>query len=240
MNNDEAKFRLRAYRPGGQDAGDAAFCEALTQAERDPALRTWFVLEQAFDATVTAKVRALTPPSGLREAILSRARATPWRVGWLQPAWWWAVAAVIVVAFTLNLVWRPQSQTGSLEAFARFAIDDLRHGQHGGHGAAEGALEATLTNPATHLAGALPIDFATLETTGCRTLHFAGRDVLEVCFHRADAEFHFYILPRDNLRGAEGPQTVESGGASALAWNDARYVYAVIGEAGPNTLRRLL
>ena len=240
MNNDEAKFRLRAYRPGGQDAGNAAFCEALTQAERDPALRTWFALEQAFDATVAAKVRTVAPPPGLREAILAGGRVTPRRVGWVQPAWWWAVAAAIAVAFTLNLVWRPQSETRVLDAFAQFAIEDLRHGHHGGHGAAEGALEAALTNPATHLAKALPVDFATLENTGCRTLHFAGRDVLEVCFHRGGAEFHFYILPRDDLRGGDGPQTVERNGVSALAWNDARYIYAVIGETGAQALRRLL
>ncbi|HTZ20115.1 MAG TPA: hypothetical protein VMC06_04465 [Opitutaceae bacterium] len=240
MNNDEAKFRLRAYRPGGQDAGDAAFGEALAQAERDPALRTWFAREQAFDATVTARVRAIAPPPGLREAILAGARVTPRRTSWISPAWWWAIAAVIVVAFTLNAVWWPRSETVPLDSFARFAIDDLRHGHHGGHGAAEGALEATLTNPATHLAGALPFDFANLENTGCRTLHFAGRDVLEVCFHRGGAEFHFYILPRGTLRGADGPHPIELGGVSALAWNDARYVYAVIGETGVQALRRLL
>jgi len=240
MNNHEAKFRLRAYRSGGQDAGDAAFCEALAQAERDPALRAWFAREQAFDATVAAKVGAIVPPAGLREAILAGARVPPRRARGVWPAWWWAIAAAIVVAFTLNTVWRSRSETVPLDSFARFAIDDLRLGHHGGHGAAEGALETTLTNPATHLAGVLPIDFTKLEATGCRTLHFAGRDVLEVCFHRAGAEFHFYILPRGTLRGADGPHTLELGGVSALAWNDARYVYAVIGQTGAETLRRLL
>ena len=150
------------------------------------------------------------------------------------------VAAVIVVAFTFNAVWRSRSDTVPLDSFSRFAIDDLRLGHHGGYGAAEGVLETALTNPATHLAGVLPIDFTKLEATGCRTLHFAGRDVLEVCFHRAGAEFHFYILPRGTLRGADGPHTLELGGVSALAWNDARYVYAVIGQTGADTLRRLL
>jgi hypothetical protein len=240
MNNNEAKFRLRAYRPGGQDAGDAAFCAALTQAERDPALRAWLAREQAFDAMVTTKVRAVAPPPGLREAILAGARVTPRRSHSVWPAWWWAIAAVIVAAFTFNAVWRSRSEAAPLDTFSRFAIDDLLHGHHGGHGAAAGALEATLGNPATHLAGALPIDFANLETTGCRTLHFAGRDVLEVCFHRGGAEFHFYILPRGNLRGSGESHALELGGVSALAWTDARYVYAVIGQTGADTLRHLL
>ncbi len=32
MNNEQAKFILQAYRPGGRDAGDATFGEALQQA----------------------------------------------------------------------------------------------------------------------------------------------------------------------------------------------------------------
>jgi len=36
MNNQEAKFILAAYRPGGQDASDPLFAEALEQVRRDP------------------------------------------------------------------------------------------------------------------------------------------------------------------------------------------------------------
>ncbi|HZL45889.1 MAG TPA: hypothetical protein VFC28_06650, partial [Opitutaceae bacterium] len=71
MNNEQARFLLRAYRPSGRDAGDPAFADALRQAQGDPALGTWFAGEQAFDAAVAAKMRALAPPAGLREAILT-------------------------------------------------------------------------------------------------------------------------------------------------------------------------
>jgi hypothetical protein len=239
MNNEEARFRLRAYRPGGQDAGETAFAEALAQAERDPALRAWFAREQAFDAAVAAKVRTVQPPAGLREAILAGARVAPLRRRGFQPAWW-AVAAAIVFAVTLGAFWRLRSPSAPLAEFARFAIDDLRHGRHGGHGAVLGALQAALANPATHLAGGLPADFAQLESSGCRTLRFAGRDVLEVCFQRAGSEFHFYVLPRDGLRDAPGPYRLELSGATALAWNDARYVYAVVGQTDAETIGRLL
>ncbi len=239
MNNDEAKFRLRAYRPGGQDAGETTFAEALAQAERDPALRAWFAREQEFDAVVAAKVRAVQPPAGLREAILAGARMAPLRRRWFQPAWW-AIAAAVVFAVTLGTVWRLRSPPAPLAEFARFAIDDLRHGQHGGHGAALGALQAALANPATHLAGGLPADFAQLEGSGCRTLRFAGREVIEICFQRAGAEFHFYVLPWDGLRDAPGPYRLEFSGASAIAWNDARYVYAIVSQTDGDAIRRLL
>ena len=71
MNNNEAKFILRAYRPSGRDAADPAFNSALAQAKSDPALGAWLVREQAFDALITKKLRAIVPPPDLREAILA-------------------------------------------------------------------------------------------------------------------------------------------------------------------------
>lgn len=49
MNNDEAKFLLSAYRPGGRDAADPSVAAALDQAKRDPALASWFERQQAHD-----------------------------------------------------------------------------------------------------------------------------------------------------------------------------------------------
>lgn len=239
MNNDEAKFRLRAYRPEGQDAGDPTMSDALRQAERDPALRAWLAREQAFDAAVTSRMRTIEPPSGLREAILAGARMAPRRAVWFRSAWL-AVAAAIAVTFTLSAVWWQRRGVEPLAAFTQFAIDDLRHGQHGGHGEAEGELQMVLANPATHLAGFVPIDFTRLAATGCRKLHFSGRDVLEICFQRAGAEFHFYILPRGDLPVADKQYLLEDSGVGAVAWNDARYVYAIIGKTSPETIRRLL
>jgi hypothetical protein len=76
MTNDEAKFILSAYRPGGHDAADPAFAEALDQARKDPALARWFEFERRFDEVMTAKIGAVTPPAGLRDAILAGARVT--------------------------------------------------------------------------------------------------------------------------------------------------------------------
>ena len=102
MNNEQAKFILRAYRPSGRDAGDAVFCEALRQAQADPALGAWFAREQAFDAAVAAKLRAVVPPLGLREAIFTGARMSsaalpPRRLpGWLA----WAASLAIIAGAT--------------------------------------------------------------------------------------------------------------------------------------------
>jgi hypothetical protein len=239
MNNEEAKFRLRAYRSGGQDAGDATFGEALAHADRDPALRAWLAREQAFDAAVAEKLRAVVPPPGLREAILAGARVAPRRAFWRRPMGW-AAAALFAGLVASVAFWRQQPDPDSVDTFARFALSDLRHGRHGGHGSATTALQTALANPATRLSGALPIDFSTLASSGCRTLRFGGRDVLEVCFERGGVEFHLYVTPRGDLPNLLGPRALAVGQASALAWQDARFAYVLAGGAGVEALRRLL
>ena len=49
MDNQKAKFILQSWRPGGADAGDPHFHEALAQTGRAPDLAEWFAREQALD-----------------------------------------------------------------------------------------------------------------------------------------------------------------------------------------------
>ena len=49
MNRDEAMFILSAYRPGGADAHDAQFAEALDLAKQDAELAAWFAVQQDRD-----------------------------------------------------------------------------------------------------------------------------------------------------------------------------------------------
>jgi hypothetical protein len=80
MDNEEAKFILRAYRPNGADAGDAKFCAALEQAKRDPELARWFERELALDKTVAGKVRAITPEAN--SACVRHEHGGASHVGW--------------------------------------------------------------------------------------------------------------------------------------------------------------
>ena len=94
--NDQARLILSAYRPGGQDAGDPAFAEALEQARRDPAVAQWLSEQQQFDLALTEKLREVPVPASLRSTILAGARASR------PPQWWaqskvWALAAAVAV-----------------------------------------------------------------------------------------------------------------------------------------------
>jgi hypothetical protein len=245
MTRDEARFVLAAYRPDGGDASDPALAGALHQAGLDPALGLWFERSRAFDSAVAGKLAGIAPPPGLREAIIAGGRMSraprpeqsrrPW------PQRWVALAAAAALLFGVGLWSRARLASGPA-ALAEFALDDLVHGRHGGTGEATGELERRLAATAQPLPAEMAVDFARLRATGCRTLHFAGRDVLEVCFERGGGEFHLYVMPRNGERdygsGASPVLLARAEGAAAV-WSDRQFDYAVVSHDGLDAVKRL-
>ena len=243
MNNAEAKFILQGYRPNGADADDATFCAAIDQAKNDPALGEWFARQQAFDMAVSAKLAQVAAPADLRAAILAGGRVSATisarRAWWNQPVWLAAAAGLAVLLATGLVLWPKQA-----EAFGDFALADARLSAiHGGHGHENNELQALLNDPATRLGQKLPINFANLHETGCRTITFQGRDVLELCFKRNGVWFHAYFA-----RAADFPRvamnatpTFEDRGSTAVAsWRDAEHLIVVVSKTGRKNLEALL
>ena len=242
MNNNEAKFLLCAYRPGGRDADDPAFAGALAQARQDPALGAWFAREQSFDTVMTTQLGSIAPPAGLREAILTGASVS--RASHESRRWpvWLALAASVTLLLGAGAMWRMRSAK-QMDPLTAFILHDAQFEKHGGHGEAVSDLERVLENPATRLASGLPVDFAKLRTTGCRTLSFSGHDVLEVCFGRGGSEFHIYMARSADfpqIASTVGPRIMKQDGWSAMQWADAQHVYVVASSADPVALRSLL
>jgi hypothetical protein len=245
MNNEEAKFILQGYRPNGADAGDATFCVAVEQAKSDPALGEWFAKQQAFDAAISAKLAQIRPPDNLRAAILAGGRVTERgkaRIRWWNQPVWMAAAAGVAVLLAIGVTLWPKPAA----AFDDFAFEDAKlsaiHG-HGDHGAATNALQWILSQPTTKLGQKLPVDFAKLQNSGCRSISYRGREVLEICFNRNGEWFHCYIA-----RSADFPRLLQSGklaivekGSTAIAsWADSEHVIVVVGKAGRQSLEALL
>ena len=247
MTNDEAKFILNAYRPNGADASDSTFVAALDQSRQDPALGAWFQWQQRFDRVMTSKLGEIQPPAGLREAILAGAKvsqpATTRRSWWNQPTFL-AIAASLAVLFavTAGLLW-PKNATAST-GLAEFAVNDTLHGNmHGGHGAGELATRALLSQPDRRLCDSLPVNFAELRASGCRTVSFEGRDVIEICFKRNGAWFHCYIAMRSDfpeLGGTATPTIFDRKGGAVVAWADAVHVFLVASKGGSEALQKIL
>jgi hypothetical protein len=244
MTNDEAKFILSAYRPDGSDAGNAAFGDALKMAGSDPMLGSWFSLSRAHDAAVAAKLREVAPPAGLRDAILAGASVSGPRTGeGLGRAWIFGVGAAAVLAVVILSMKAPVRPGAAGAAFAGFAINDVVTAKHGGAGEPAGALVAELQTSGSKMPGAGQIDFDKLRDTGCRTISFAGRDVIEVCFVRDGTLFHLYVSRRvepSGDSGAIGPSFISQAAGAAAAWSDRSFDYVLASTAGTEALRRLL
>lgn len=246
MNADEAKFLLRARRPGGRDVADPLFAEALAEAERDPKLRAWHEGEERFDAAVAGKLGEIAPPAGLREAILAGANATARsrKVWWRAPGWLTAAAAVaVMLAMAGRFIFSERGP--QLDELAVLAMQDLAHAHddHVGHPPELASVQTHLASVATPLRGNLKVDLDELRRSRCRSVRIAGHEVFEVCFQREGVWFHLYAT-RGGTR-ARGEAIVRELGAGAdrvavAAWSDAKYSYALVTGAGPAVLRRLL
>ena len=245
MNNQEAKFILSGYRPGGRDAGDAMFVSALKQAQSDPILREWLARSQKHDAAVASKMAEIRPPAGLRDSILAGVRASGSRRSrWNRTVWLaMAAAAAVVIGVTATL-W-PNRATARQNDLANFALADTANEEHGGHGVDAGALQSLLSQPTTRLVGGLLLNFGNLKSSGCRTVNFAGKPVLEVCFARGGQIFHFYILRHEDfpeLPEQYEPTITQRGGLCCGSWADAtnRFYFAVVSAAGTDAIHHLL
>ena len=254
MTNEEAKFILSGYRSSGRDAGDAMFAEALKQAQSDPALGAWFAREQAHTTVVSAKLSAIAPPAGLREAILAGGRVSgAGRAWWRQPMWL-AAAAAVAVAIGGARVWRKTTDGASpgvpavaamtTDPLARFALEEVGERRpHGGHGAALASLQVAMTDPAMRLTRALPVNFEELERTGCRTVWLDQRPVLEVCFERNGTWFHCYVGRNEDfpeLPARSGPVFAERGEVTTASWSNGVYRVVVATLAGREALAQVL
>jgi hypothetical protein len=153
-----------------------------------------------------------------------------------------AAAAVAILLVTAAAFWpKPAIAEAPLVKFAM--TDVLDESKHGGKGAEEKVLQSELADSASHLGKSLPIDFARLAKTGCRTLEVEGRPVLEVCFNRGGKWFHCYIGKCSDFRelaANQGPSFVENGKVSGVSWADGVNRFVVVGTAGRDAIAQLL
>lgn len=101
MNNNIAKEILSAYRPGGEDARDENFREALDQCENDPEMKDWFADQLNFDREMARALQSIHGPEAGKRSILAALpfdRANQKR---RLPARWWGGIAGLGMAAAL-------------------------------------------------------------------------------------------------------------------------------------------
>jgi len=243
MNQHEAKFLLRAFRPDGQDARDPVFAEALAAAENDPRLKAWLEREELFDQAMRGKLREVQPPPGLREAILAGSRVSRRRPTWWKNPAWLALAAAIAITLTVTLRFR--SVTPSAREFTEFALQDLAttEGQHRGRTPDVAQLQTRLASSSRPLPGQTQLSADELRRMGCRAVTFAGHEVFEFCFQRNGTTYHLYAMRTDELSEATlnaKAFLTSQGILNAATWKEAGLAIALVTDEGMPALQRVI
>lgn len=209
MNNDEAKFILSAYRPGGDDAFDARFTDAIAQAERDPELAAWFKSELQFDAAVADALDAVPPPRDLRTKILAGGEASRPRA-WSARRTVLALAAGIVLLAALASIWLGRAQ--GLDRWQRDALAIISKFSSGAESfdlvnKDPAALQQFLQTRNAPAPEALPVALQSLPSLGCKTITSGGRAVSIMCFKMHNGESIHLVVTEENALSRPPPTT---------------------------------
>ena len=248
MDNREAQFVLSAYRPGGQDAADPQFSEALAQARRDPALERWFTDSIAFDKAVTERLCAIGVPAGLRESILAGGKVShPSR--WTKPFVKWAIAAALVLtAIAGSLVLRgpakPRLAAWQTNALSQVSALVEGHAKFDAQSRKASELVAWLRENRASAVQNLPATLERLESLGCKTFFWEGQPVSVICFQRGEGGLIHLVATNAsalfNRTGKSKPKFVQQGNWATVTWRDGATVYMLALEGSRDQLRSYL
>jgi hypothetical protein len=248
MDNEQAKLILQAYRPGGEDADDPFFSEALDQARIDPEFAKWFAEQRTFDEAMRKALQTRIPPIGLRDSILltKKISTLPRRPVWRRPGVM-ALAASIVVLLAAALLIRPGAKhyvPMTVAAFTQQVLDMKDRISLGKLSNNPGELRAWLAERGAPSDFELPPGLRDAHGLGCQSYTIGGAKVSLMCFMLGEDQFaHLFIVERDALKDAApsaSPVVRDEDGTPVATWTSSGKGYVLIGiNVNEETLRRL-
>ncbi|GAB4176011.1 MAG: hypothetical protein Fur0032_15860 [Terrimicrobiaceae bacterium] len=214
MDNEQAKLILQAYRPGGEDASDPFFAEALEQARRDPELGNWLAAQRRFDESMRRALKSVQPPDSLRDSLLLLPKVSSFptetrRRFWPTPAIL-ALAAALIVLCTVSFLWLPQSahdktaattvRDVTTEVLALKANNKISLGKMSSDPA---EIHAWLTARGAPGNFELPTGLRQIPALGCQSYTIGGAKVSLVCFMLGkDQVIHLFVVDNAELKDA--------------------------------------
>jgi len=245
MNQDEAKYILRAFHLGGQNLEDPQFHEALDLSKRDPVLGDWFANERAIDTRISRKFSAFPVPPNLKAQLLAARKTIPARAWWQRPVWVSAAACLfLLVALSGWLLHSAgKVQFSDLRAFVVDSTAQLDHLDL----SSTNLLEVRQWLLDRKAAGdfAVPAGLKGMHSVGCRKFNWKGQIISLVCF-KVDGvgTVHLFVIDRSSLHNAPADANpafqVNGNGIATASWRNTKFVYVLAGKLDEGELRRLL
>lgn len=254
MDNEQAKLILSAYRPGGQDASDPFFAEALAQARMDPELSAWFAAQRQIDQIACEALQAVTPPHGLRESLLIDRKVVRMsdRIRgqrWTRPTSWMAVAALVFFLLGIGLLMQPhfqEPQPMNRQQFAEVLYDLTATGNItlGKMASNQAELRAWLAEQGAPHDFPVPDSLHETGSIGCQSFDFNGAKVSLLCFMLdKDQLVHLFVIDDHAIADPPGqvPVIMNQGKAVAAVWSSEGRTFFMTGtNLDEATLRRLI
>jgi len=257
MSREEARLLLQVYRPGGRDAEDPQFAEALTLAARDPELAAWLAERLKFDALVSDGLRQVRAPARLKAEILASGRKEK------APAlgiliWWqnlisfrspvtWAMAALVLILTGLVVFWKsPEDGARFADYSAQMvnaAVNDAHHLDVENQDIKQ--VIAWLSDHHGENKFILPTALnGSNGLMGCRMLDWHGQKVSMLCYGLNGAgHVDLFVAGAKVFHDAppvDQPQFASSGGMPTASWSHDGVVYLMVGHGAGADLRKLL
>jgi len=241
MDNEQAKFILSAYRPGGRDADDPQFREALDWARRDPELAEWFEEQRANDASIASALRTAPIPPDLKQSILA-AKAVVAPARWQRRSAALAWAACLALLLSLGGLWlRANSGHAAYHRDMVQAVVDLDSLDF--HDQDLNRIDEWLDQRPTPSDFTMPAKLRNLSGFGCRVIEWKGKQVTLICLNDISKglqdKVHLLVINAADLPGSlpgPKPQFAENGSIATASWSDEEYAYILAGHRGARHL----
>ena len=245
MDRKEAQLILSALRPGGAEANEPLFSEALMLTESDPELNAWWQAQQSFDRRLAAKLREIPVPATLRDEILAAPKVVALPPQWQHRSLLAAAAAVAILCVATSF-WRAE-QNNRLD---RLDFVDQVVGELGTKGPelAEFStdheqVKAWLKERNAPVAD-MPANLQSLPSIGCQEYIIHGHVVSVMCFTLTNGrEAHLFTVDKSALRNppsSTGPQFAAMSGWNLATWSDSRMTYVLATNGSMDDLKQLL
>jgi len=258
MDRSEAQLILSGLRPGGLEANEPFFAEALALVESDPELNAWWQAQQEFDRRVAARLREVPVPKSLRQRCL----LSPKIVSYYPPQWehrgLLAAAAAVAILCVVGTYWHVTG-TGQFASdyytheavpLDRSAFTEQVLTKLGTTGPLLGKLTTDQEEVKAWLkerkapVGRMPPKVAAMPPIGCQKYMVGGHAVSLMCFTLPDGcEAHLFMVDKSaisNPPSSAGPQYDTMSGWNVASWSDGRMSYVLATNATMDNLKQLL